>query len=185
MNIYTKTGDEGETGMLGGKRVGKHCLEMDAIGEVDELNAALGMLAAELTESHFLETKERLEAVQHALFTVGANLAAVQTDLVTVPKLTNAHVQTLERWIDDMERDLPPITQFILPGGDMTAANAFYARAVCRRAERRVAELKQKAPALPTAILQYLNRLSDCLFVLGRWINKKNGVDEVVWKKEG
>ena len=121
--------------------------------------------------------------VQHRLFTIGANLAAVQTDLITVPKLKDNDVVELEQWIDAMETALPELTQFILPGGDKGAAQSFFARAICRRAERAVVELSETA-VLDSLMQKYLNRLSDALFVLGRWINAKQSVKEEIWRKD-
>lgn len=181
--IYTKTGDGGETSLFGGKRVKKSCLEVDALGEVDEANALLGVLVSELPEDTFVGVRERLMMVQHRLFVVGSNLAGVQMDLGTMPELQDADVKALEGWIDEMERELPPLTQFILPGGHEAAAHAFVARAVCRRAERRLVGVSQIYPKLSPLLKQYLNRLSDYLFVLARWINVKNGYPDVHWKK--
>lgn len=182
-SIYTKTGDTGETSLLGGKRVDKNCIEIDAIGEVDELNSCIGVLVEKLSTKNYQEVREKLSVVQHTLFTLGSSIAAVQTDLVKVPELGESSITQLEQWIDIMTDELPPLTQFILPGGGATAAYSFYARAVCRRAERRAVELSQKNSALNPLAVKYLNRLSDFLFVLARWLNMKEGVDEVVWKK--
>lgn len=179
--IYTKTGDKGETGMLGGKRISKSCLEMEAIGEVDELNAFLGMLLEEMEDNFKLE-KKKLSNIQHQLFTIGSNLAALQAPLVKIPKLKNSEIKKLEIWIDKMDGELPELKNFILPGGSEEAALAFFARAICRRAERRVIGLDEKY-LVPVEIKKYLNRLSDCLFVLGRWLNLKSGEEEVKWVK--
>lgn len=179
MKIYTKTGDAGETSLLGGKRVAKNCIEMEAIGEVDELNGALGVLSACLTDAN---VQKKVQAVQHVLFNLGANLAAAQTDLVKVPAVTAAQIETLENWIDEMEKNLPPLTQFILPGGTMAAAQSFLARAICRRAERNVVEFSGKV-ALDPNLQKYLNRLSDALFVLGRFLNVQAEEKEISWEK--
>jgi len=179
--IYTKTGDKGETSLLGGKRISKSCLEMDAIGEIDELNAFLGILIEEI-EDDFKNEKKKLLDIQRALFTVGANIASVQTTLVKVPKLRKTEVEKLEKWIDQMEKELPRLTQFILPTGAEGATYSFYVRAICRRAERQVIELS-KQYSIDFTIKQYLNRLSDALFVLGRWFNMKKGIEEITWKK--
>ncbi|MBI2436455.1 MAG: cob(I)yrinic acid a,c-diamide adenosyltransferase [Candidatus Magasanikbacteria bacterium] len=183
MRIYTKTGDNGETSLLGGKRVKKSCIEMEVIGEIDELNASLGLLICEL-DPHFKETIQKLEIVQHQLFNIGSQLAAVQTDLITqIPQTTNQDVIMLEHWIDEMDKDLEVLTQFILPGGDRASAQSFLARAVCRRAERFLVGLMDHQE-LNICILQYINRLSDVLFTLGRFINMKNGNADVVWVKD-
>lgn len=181
MKIYTKTGDSGETGMLGGKRVMKSCLEMEAIGEMDELNAELGIMNEELG-SDFVKEKKKLIAVQHNLFVIGANLAALQTSGIKIEKLGNSEIKKLEKWIDAMQKDLPVLKNFILPGGCEEAAICFRARAVCRRAERVVIKLSEKYK-VDSEIKKYLNRLSDCLFVLARWLNHQAGVEEVKWKK--
>ncbi len=183
MKIYTKTGDAGETSLLGGKRVSKSCVEMGAIGEVDELNTAIGLLIAELETPMFEEEKNKLIHVQHLLFNLGGMIAAVQTDLITVPTVTSMHVEELERWIDELEKNLTPLTQFILPGGHHAAAQSFMARAICRRAERSVVTLRQRYEDLDPTIQQFLNRLSDALFVLGRFINKQQNILDVAWKK--
>lgn len=181
MKIYTKTGDKGDTALLGGKRVSKSCVEMRAIGEVDELNAYIGVVIASVSESMGV-VAEKLTRVQHKLFTVGSNLAAVQTDLIQVPKLTEEDVLMLESWIDEMEKELEALTQFILPGGSGLAAQCFYARAICRRAEREMVGLGNHYELDPL-LLQFVNRLSDALFVLGRWVNKGAGVEDVKWEK--
>jgi cob(I)alamin adenosyltransferase len=182
MNIYTKTGDEGRTSLLGGKRVKKSCIEMQAIGEVDELNASIGVLLSLLDHEKFPGTKKYLELAQHRLFTIGSMIASVQTDLVKIPKLTDVDVQTLEHWIDTMNVRLAPLKQFILPGGTLASSQAFYVRGLCRRAEREIVGLSDHYELDPL-LLQYINRLSDALFVLGRFINVKGGVKEVVWEK--
>lgn len=179
--IYTKTGDKGQTSLLGGKRISKSCLEMEAIGEVDELNAFLGVLIEEV-EDDFKVEKKKLINIQHCLFVVGANLASVQAKIKTVPKLKSLEIKKLEKWIDKMDSELPKLTNFILPSGKEGATYSFYARAICRRAERRVIDLSSKYK-LDQNITKYLNRLSDLLFVLGRWLNLKSGVEEVKWKK--
>lgn len=188
MKIYTKTGDTGDTSLFGGARVKKNCIEIDAIGDVDELNGAIGVLIAALFgESVSIagrDIQDHLKAVQHRLFTVGSLLASVQMDVRgELPQLHDADIQELEAWIDSMESHLSPLTQFILPGGTLPAAQSFWARAVCRRAERRVVDLSQKYPHLDPLIQTYLNRLSDALFVLGRWLNKMGGAAEVTWRK--
>lgn len=181
MKIYTKTGDLGETALLGGKRVKKNCLEMEAIGEVDELNSAVGVLVSYLSPAYEEEIVQ-LKKIQNNLFVVGSQLAAVQTELIAVPELPESQVKTLEDWIDAMSVSLPELTQFILPGGTVAAAQSFMARAICRRAERQVVALATEYPGLPRA-QQYLNRLSDALFVLARYLNTQAGEKEVFWEK--
>ena len=182
--IYTKTGDRGKTSTLGGKRVCKCCLEMEAVGEVDELNAFLGILIEEMNDEKKLRNKEikKLVGIQHQLFTIGSNLAALQVPLAKVPKLRNLEIKKLENLIDLMQKDLPELRNFILPGGCEEAALSFYARAICRRAERCVIKLAGRY-AVPSEVKKYLNRLSDYLFVLARWLNLKKGVAEAKWQK--
>lgn len=183
MKIYTKTGDKGETSLLGGKRISKCCVEMEAIGGVDELNASLGLLLSFFNnENKFSNIKKQLLNIQNNLFVIGSNLAAVQTDLNKVPKLNLTSVSELEKWIDKMESELPKLTQFILPGGDLAAAQSFYARAICRRAERQIIRMGEKYE-LDSLVNKYINRLSDYLFVLGRFINREVEVDEIKWVK--
>lgn len=177
--IYTKTGDEGETSLLGNKRVKKCCLEIDGIGEIDELNAMLGVLVSELKNSEFQNVIKKIAQIQRNLFVIGSNVAALEAELDKVPKLKEQAVLDLENWIDKMEKDLKPLHNFILPGGSRAAAQCFLARAVCRRAERVFISVKKDHPRIGQYIGQYLNRLSDALFVLARWLNK----EDVVWKK--
>lgn len=183
MKIYTKTGDKGETSLIGGVRVKKHCIEIDAIGDVDELNASIGVLVSQVDNKSFLAVREHLVETQHRLFTIGSNVADVQMNLGQVPKLREEDIHTLESWIDEMEKELQPLQQFILPGGSSVAAQAFFVRAICRRAERRVVELRERQSNLDPLIQQYLNRLSDALFVFGRWLNRMNGEGDICWKK--
>lgn len=181
MKIYTKTGDKGETALLGGKRVSKNCVEMRAIGEVDELNGMLGVIVSMMADS-LAEHREKLVSVQHKLFTIGSNLAAVQTDLVNVPRIELTDIEMLENWIDEMTNRLPELTQFILPGGHTLASQCFYARAICRRAERQIVGLGHHYE-LDSLLGKYINRLSDVLFTLGRYVNLRAGVNDVKWIK--
>ncbi len=183
MKIYTKTGDGGETGILGGKRIKKSSAIVEAIGEVDELNASVGVLIS-LLDQDFSSAKDQLTMIQHELFVVGANLAAVQVAdrLDNVPVLLESSVIQLEYWIDAMQAELALLRQFILPGGSVAGAQAFFTRAVCRRAERCVVCLLESFSMNPT-LLQYLNRLSDYLFVLARFFNQKSGMLDVPWEK--
>lgn len=183
MKIYTKTGDTGKTSLLGGNRVDKDCMEIDAIGEVDELNSYIGVLVEEAQDESYARVRNRLLSIQHNLFTLGSMIAAAQTSVVKIPVLTKADITKLEKWIDAMTRELPPLTQFILPGGGECATASFFARAICRRAERRVVELKKENTLLSPIAVQYLNRLSDFLFTLARWFNLKEGIKDVPWEK--
>lgn len=183
MKIYTKTGDTGKTSLLGGNRVDKDCMEIDAIGEVDELNSFIGVLVEEAGDEAYARMRNRLLSIQHNLFTLGSMIAAAQTTVVKIPVLKKTDITKLEKWIDAMTKELSPLTQFILPGGGECAAAAFFARAICRRAERRVVQLKKENSLLSPVAVQYLNRLSDFLFVLARWFNAKEGIQDVPWEK--
>ncbi len=178
MKIYTRTGDAGETGLLDGQRVSKAEPRVDAYGEVDELNACLG---AVLSAGIDRDLAELLVGVQRCLFSLGASLADPSTRGSRHAKVTatEADVLGLEGWIDRLETELPPLQRFILPGGHPIASTVHLARAVCRRAERRVAGLG--AGAVDATVIAYLNRLSDLLFVLARVVNMRAGVAEQEW----
>lgn len=178
MKIYTRTGDAGETGLLDGKRVSKAEPRVDAYGEVDELNACLGAVLSARIDG---DLAELLVAVQRCLFSLGASLADPSARGSRHAKVTAtvADVLELEGWIDRLETELPPLERFILPGGHPVAAKVHLARAVCRRAERRVAGLG--AGAVDATVIAYLNRLSDLLFVLARVVNARAGVAEQEW----
>jgi cob(I)alamin adenosyltransferase len=182
MKIYTKTGDAGDTGLFGGGRVGKDAARVGAYGEVDELNAVLG-LAGSLSRDE--EISSLLREIQSDLFTLGAILASPAAEeggraSAHVPELDAARIAELERRIDAAEEELPPLRTFILPGGHRGAAALHLARTVCRRAERRVVALAREV-ALPQTVLPYLNRLSDLLFTLARLENRRAGVEEQPW----
>ena len=179
--IYTKTGDKGKTSLLGGRRVEKNCIELDAIGEVDELNAWLGVLGEEMKDGFTKEAKA-VGHVQDRLFVVGSILAALQIEMkLPIPKITTRDIVWIENWIDRMQKELPDLHNFIIPGGAEEAVKCFYARAICRRAERRVVQLNEEVK-VPENVLCFMNRLSDLLFVLGRWCNYKSGQGEVLWR---
>ena len=179
MRIYTKTGDLGETSLLGGTRVPKDHLRVVAYGEVDETNAALGAVRAFAGEA----LRRLLSGVQKDLFAIGAQLADPTHRVATKrakAAVTAAHVRRLERAIDTRQKELPPLRSFVLPGGTPTAALLHSARTVCRRAERSVVTLAREADVDPRIIV-YLNRLSDLLFVLARFENHRAGLDEDRW----
>jgi cob(I)alamin adenosyltransferase len=180
MKIYTKTGDDGTTGLIGGSRVRKSDARIDCCGTVDELNAALGLAAVAAPGA---ELHERLRAVQADLFLIGAHLATPETSnkAASLPPLDESIVARLEMQIDSAEEALPPLRNFILPGGTESAARLHVARAVCRRAERLLVDFAMDRP-VPAITLTYLNRLSDWLFVQARWANRHAGVDDVLWK---
>ena len=182
MKIYTRTGDEGETGLFGGPRVRKDAQRVEAYGAVDELNAVLGTAVAALagTELHAM-----LLEVQSTLFDLGGELAtpAVRERAAAgqlAPQVPVESIERLEGWIDQLEEDLEPLTQFILPGGAPAAASLHHARTVCRRAERRAVTLAA-SEEVSGAALRYLNRLSDFLFVAARSVNAQAGVEEPRW----
>lgn len=181
LKIYTRTGDRGDTALFGGGRVGKDDVRVDAYGDVDELNAALGLARA-------IELMPRVDAVlvpiQHDLFAVGALLATPDRDKMqeqlAKARLDEERVAELEAAIDAGEDELEPLTAFILPGGTPKAAALHVARTVCRRAERRVVALAREVE-VPVLVVMYLNRLSDLLFVLARVANRRAGTGEAEW----
>lgn len=180
MKIYTKTGDDGTTGLFGGSRVPKHDLRIQAYGTVDELNAELGLARSGCEE----EVLQRvLTQLQHQCFVVGADLAAPGEQETTVERISESHVVELEQWIDALSADLPELHEFILPGGTVLAARLHVARAVCRRAERDVALLLGDEESV-THVAKYLNRLSDLLFVMARYGNMKAGTPDTRWEHE-
>lgn len=176
--IYTKTGDQGETSLFGGKRLPKSHLRIEAYGTIDELNAHLG-LVRDYQEDTAL--REQLKNIQDLLFTIGANLASDPAKELPVPNLLESDLGQLEEQIDRWDQELPPLKNFILPGGHPAVSYAHLARCVCRRAERLVVALAQEEPVAPL-VLQFLNRLSDYLFVLSRKIAQDRGVAEVIWQ---
>jgi cob(I)alamin adenosyltransferase len=175
MKIYTRTGDSGETSLFGGARVSKHDPRIEAYGTVDELNAFVGVARASWPQS---PVDAPLAMIQNDLFDIGAQLAAPGTSRFIGVDVSR--VAALEHSIDEMERDLTPITSFILPGGSIGAAQLHAARTVCRRAERLVVALGDDRTK---TTITYLNRLSDFLFVAARFANRRSGVDDVIWKK--
>jgi cob(I)alamin adenosyltransferase len=184
--IYTRTGDEGETSLLGGRRVRKDDLRIEAIGSVDEVNAALGVVRIELGRSGVApgELDRELGQIQHRLFDLGAGLAATAADDTRAGALGDSDVAELEAAIDRYEEELEPLRQFILPGGSPAAAQLHWARCVCRRSERRLVELSAIEP-VRSEVLRYINRLSDWLFVVARSVNQANRVPDVVWEQRG
>lgn len=179
--IYTKTGDDGTTGLLGGTRVKKFNIRLEAYGAVDELNAAIGVIRSFKMPANLLEY---LMEIQHKLFNIGSRLASDEQGKAFTEKLliTPDHIQYLEMAIDAMEEELPRLTHFILPGGDPAAAQCHVARTVCRRAERRILEFADQEHVQPET-LKYINRLSDFLFVLARKLTAISGTEEMAWKQ--
>lgn len=181
LKIYTKTGDAGETGLFGGARVSKGSARVSVYGDVDELNSSLGMVRVE----PFDEAIDALLAtIQSDLFDIGAELATPPGKDTGREGVGDAEVEALERAIDDAEEQLAPLTTFVLPGGCSAAARLHVARTVCRRAERNTVALSSEIEVRP-AIVRYLNRLSDLLFVLARLANRRQGVPDVPWKGRG
>ena len=179
MKIYTKTGDQGITSLLGGVRVPKSDLRIDAYGTLDELNSYIGLLRDQEVNK---KRSELLKTIQDRLFTIGADLATVPgKDKVKKPDLHPEDVEVLEKEMDAMDAELPMLTAFILPGGHTAGSFCHLARTVCRRSERIVVELASQEP-VAELVIQYLNRLSDFLFVLGRKMAQELEVEEVTWK---
>jgi len=177
--IYTKTGDLGQTGLFGGTRLPKHHIRIVAYGSVDELNAYIGQLFEAVSDE---DVRAKLLRIQNNLFTIGAMLARDPSKKLEVPEIRETDITDLETSIDQMEKALSPLTQFILPSGHAVTAMAHIARTVCRRAERDVVALNADEPVDPL-ILQYLNRLADWLFVAARYINQLAGGVERPWQK--
>lgn len=177
--IYTKTGDKGSTGLIGGKRVSKSHERIEAYGTVDELNSYLGLVSDAITID---SKKEELKYIQDRLFTVGSNLACDDENAkMILPDLTENDIILLEKSIDQMDTELEPLKNFIIPGGHIHISYCHIARCVCRRAERLCVQLMEHS-FVPPLIIQYLNRLSDYLFALSRYIGKHLGVAEIVWE---
>jgi cob(I)alamin adenosyltransferase len=180
VKIYTRTGDTGETGLLGGARVRKSVLRVEAYGDIDELNACLGLAGVCLGDADAVGLVRR---IQRELFALSARLADVRTAAAATCDKTAfpaEHVTELERAIDAAEEALPALQAFLLPGGSEAGARLHLARTVCRRAERRLVALAEEEE-VPPVFLAYLNRLSDLLFVLARSANARAGVPEVAW----
>ena len=179
MRVYTKTGDDGTSGLIGGTRVEKYDLRLESYGTVDELNSWIGLIRSQPVDP---STREFLLSVQKNLFVIGARLATdlSKTDLSARLPLNTEDIAGLEKEMDRILDQLPPMEHFVLPGGSNTVSYCHLARTVCRRAERRVCQLAKEVP-IPTELIKYLNRLSDYLFVLSRKIAVDEGIDEVQW----
>jgi len=177
--IYTKTGDDGTTGLVGGNRVKKSSLRLDAYGTIDELNAHMGMLVAKLQQE---EIQSILLEIQNKLFVIGSKLASDEKGKQITNSLdcSGKDIEKLEKAIDSFEEELPPLQHFILPGGSEQVSQCHITRTVCRRAERMTVQLAE-VTEVESIIIQYLNRLSDFLFVLSRKVAKDQGVREISW----
>ena len=177
--VYTRTGDDGTTGLGGGQRVPKDSLRIEAYGTVDELNSQIGVVQAIGVNEAIAEP---LRGIQNDLFHLGSDLCILEEDKkkLSVPRIEERHVVALERLMDTLSEELPPLENFILPGGCAGAAALHVARTVCRRAERLVIALSRKEP-VGLLTVTYLNRLSDALFVMARHENKRRGAPDVLW----
>ena len=188
MKIYTKTGDKGTTALFGGTRVAKHNIRIDAYGTIDELNSWLGLIRDQDIDQHSIQI---LILIQDKLFTIGSELATEPKKAVLksgkerlrINKIGEDDIVILEKEMDQMNESLPPITNFVLPGGHTTVSYCHIARTVCRRAERLVSNLYEKEP-FDLSILSYINRLSDYLFVLARKLTKDVKAEEINWIPE-
>ena len=180
MKIYTKTGDAGNTGLPGGARVPKDALVTEVCGTVDELNTSLGVARAAAMPT---DVDQLLDGVQSRLFDFGAEIARLGSE--AAPGIDTGHISALEQAIDRFDVELPPLRNFILPGGTPAAAELHFARAICRRAERLLVSLMREQPKLSQELLVYLNRLSDLLFVLARLVNVRAGHVETIWRRGG
>ncbi|MGE0789377.1 MAG: cob(I)yrinic acid a,c-diamide adenosyltransferase [Sandaracinaceae bacterium] len=181
MKIYTKTGDDGETGLFGGARVMKDAERVWVYGEVDELNSAIGVARLHPIDE---EREALLATIQSTLFNLGAELGSKEGKDPGVPRIEDEDVEELERAIDAAETELAPLKTFVLPGGAPAAAHLHVARTICRRAERRAVSLARTESVRPV-VIRYVNRLSDLLFVLARLANHRANVPDVPWEGRG
>ena len=181
MKIYTKTGDKGKTSLIGGTKVPKNDIRIETYGTVDELNSWIGLVNDQLNDA---ELGPELKEIQDRLFTIGSSLAtdADKESKMKLPDLHEADILYLEKQIDHMTTQLPEMKSFILPGGHSTVSSIHIARCVCRRAERLAVDMQQQDLFIEEKVIQYLNRLSDYLFTLARYVGQKLGVSEVAWK---
>lgn len=179
--IYTKTGDSGTTGLVDGSRISKDDPRVEAYGEVDELNAHLGLIRTIAQQSNNSELCSKLELIQNELFDIGSYLATpAKFSAHPVFKVENSHIENLEAWIDQITEVLPPLKSFVLPGGTELNAHLHLARTVCRRAERRIVSLS-KSQEVDEQVIVYINRLSDLLFALSRQATFDHKSNEYLW----
>lgn len=182
-NLYTGTGDMGTTSLVGGERVKKNSVRLEAYGTVDELSSMLGLVASDPKCEE--EVRGQIREVQNELFNIGSYLATAPAP-GTEPRcasVTVERIQQLEGWIDALDEQTPKIRAFVLPGGCDTASRAHVARVVCRRAERRILDLSEESYVDP-AVVRYINRLSDWLFIVARYFNFMQGEEEIIWRKD-
>lgn len=179
MKVYTKKGDSGKTGLIGGTRIIKSSLRIEAYGTVDELNSFIGLIRDQEIDATY---KTQLIEIQDRLFTIGSALAAdPEKSKMKLPDLHDSDVEQLEHWMDQMDETLEPMKFFVLPGGHTTVSFCHVARCVCRRAERIIVDLNQSEFVAPLVIM-YMNRLSDYLFILGRKLSADLAIEEQPWK---
>lgn len=183
--VYTKAGDQGQTSLIGGDRVSKASLRLECYGTVDELNAALGLVRTALEGSPAeADLMPALHRVQNELFNLGARLATPDPERrAAMPAIEDRHIEALESTMDELNQELPELRSFVLPGGGWASAYLHLARTICRRAERLVVALAGEEDVEPVHI-RYLNRLSDALFVFGRWAAHKENRSEPLWEPE-
>lgn len=181
IKIYTKTGDKGTTSLIGGTKVPKNDIRIETYGTVDELNSWIGLINDQLNDESL---RNELKEIQDRLFTVGSSLAtdAEKEPKMKLPDLNNVDIEFLEKKIDVMTAELPAMKNFILPGGHVAVSSIHIARCVCRRVERLAVGMQQHELFVDEKIIQYLNRLSDYLFTLARFVAQKLGVEEIPWK---
>ena len=181
MKIYTKTGDKGTTSLIGGTKVSKSHIRIETYGTVDELNSFIGLCSDYITDENSHTT---LKEIQDRLFTIGSSLAcdAEKEPMFKLPDLIETDITFLEDEIDKMNELLPPMKFFVLPGGHLAVSNLHVARCVCRRAERLCVSMQENELFIDPIVIKYINRLSDYLFVLARYIGKINNVIEIPWK---
>ncbi len=179
MKTYTRTGDNGTTALIGGKRVKKYNNRIEAYGTADELTAYLGLIRDSISNANI---KDQLSVIQNNLMVLGGELAADDDfDLNKIPIVKEHFIIWLEQRIDEFEEELPPLKAFVLPGGHITVSHCHVARTICRRAERKTILLSEEHQISPL-VIQYLNRLSDYLFVLSRKLSKDFNADEILWE---
>lgn len=182
--LYTRTGDNGTTSLVGGQRVKKNCVRIESYGTVDELSAQLGAISSD--PKCEVEVKGQLQEIQNELFNIGSYLATLsgkpEDSCQTPGPIDSDKLNTLEEWIDALDEQTPKINAFVLPGGCELAAKAHVARTVCRRAERRILDLAENEH-VDSDVIRYVNRLSDYLFIAARYFNFMQGEEEVVWRK--
>ena len=179
MKVYTKTGDKGTTALIGGKRVKKYDSRIEAYGTTDELTAYIGLIRDLISDDNI---QDQLAVIQNNLMILGGELAADDTfDLTKIPTVKEHFIIWLEQRIDEFEDELPPLKAFVLPGGSIPISHCHIARTICRRAERKTILLAE-SHQISTLIIQYLNRLSDYLFVLSRKLAKDSNAKEILWE---